>query len=78
MHTRDLRAAGESEQRVATVAAWRDAPQFTEAEKAALALTEAVTRLDDRAGPVPDDVWPRSRAISGIRSWAISSWRSPW
>jgi alkylhydroperoxidase family enzyme len=78
MHPRDLRAAGESEQRVATVAAWRDAPQVTEAEKAALALTEAVTRLDDQAGPVPDDVWPRLRAISGRRSWAISSWRSPW
>jgi AhpD family alkylhydroperoxidase len=57
LHVRDLRAAGESEQRVAMVAAWPDAPQFTGAEKAALALTEAVTRLADRTDPVPDDVW---------------------
>jgi alkylhydroperoxidase family enzyme len=39
------------------VAAWREAPYFTEAERAALALTEAVTRLSDRADPVPDEVW---------------------
>lgn len=39
------------------VAAWRDAPYFTSAERAALALTEAVTRLSDRADPVPDEVW---------------------
>jgi alkylhydroperoxidase family enzyme len=39
------------------VAAWRDAPYFTPAERAALALTEAVTRLNDRADPVPDEVW---------------------
>lgn len=39
------------------VAAWRDTPYFTPAERAALALTEAVTRLSDRADPVPDDVW---------------------
>ncbi len=38
-------------------AAWRDAPYFTAAERAALALTEAVTRLSDRAEPVPDEVW---------------------
>jgi alkylhydroperoxidase family enzyme len=39
------------------VAAWRDAPYFTDAERAALALTEAVTRISDRADPVPDEVW---------------------
>ena len=39
------------------MAAWRDAPYFTEAERAALALTEAVTRLSDRADPVPDAIW---------------------
>ena len=39
------------------MAAWRDAPYFTDAERAALALTEAVTRLSDRADPVPDEVW---------------------
>jgi alkylhydroperoxidase family enzyme len=39
------------------VAAWRDAPYFTEAERAALALSEAVTRLSDQADPVPDAIW---------------------
>jgi alkylhydroperoxidase family enzyme len=39
------------------VAAWREAPYFTDAERAALALTEAVTRLSDRADPVPDEIW---------------------
>jgi AhpD family alkylhydroperoxidase len=49
--------AGESDERLATVAAWRDAPFFSDAERAALALAECVTRLSDRADPVPDDVW---------------------
>ncbi|HEX8803030.1 MAG TPA: carboxymuconolactone decarboxylase family protein [Acidimicrobiales bacterium] len=57
MHARDLKKAGESDERVAAVAAWRDAPWFSDAERAALALAEAVTRLDDRADPVPDAVW---------------------
>lgn len=57
MHGREARAAGESDERLFTVAAWREAPWFTEAERAALALTEAVTRLADRADPVPDEVW---------------------
>jgi alkylhydroperoxidase family enzyme len=39
------------------VAAWREAPYFTDAERAALALTEAATRLSDRADPVPDEIW---------------------
>ena len=39
------------------MAAWRDAPYFTDAERAALALAEAVTRLSDRADPVPDEIW---------------------
>ncbi len=51
------RKAGETEDRLATVAAWRDAPFFTEAERAALALTEAATRLADRPDPVPDEIW---------------------
>ena len=42
---------------LATVAAWREAPYFTDAERAALALTEAVTRLADRPDPVPDEIW---------------------
>ena len=55
--TAQARKAGESEDRLATVAAWRDAPYFTDAERAALALTEAVTRLADRPDPVPDAIW---------------------
>jgi AhpD family alkylhydroperoxidase len=51
------RKAGETDERLFTVAAWREAPYFTEAERAALALTEAVTRLSDRTDPVPDEVW---------------------
>ena len=39
------------------MAAWRDTPYFSAAERAALALTEAVTRISDRADPVPDDLW---------------------
>jgi AhpD family alkylhydroperoxidase len=57
MHAQDLMRAGETPQRLLAVAAWRDAPYFTDAERAALALTEAVTRLSDRADPVPDDIW---------------------
>ncbi len=57
MHARELREAGCSEERIATVAAWREAPYFTPAERAALALTEAATRLADRPEPVPDDVY---------------------
>lgn len=56
-HPRQMRQAGESDERLFTVAAWRDAPYFTAAERAALALTEAVTRLADRSDPVPDEVW---------------------
>jgi AhpD family alkylhydroperoxidase len=57
MHTREMKAAGEPEERVNMVAGWREAPYFTEAERAALALTEAATRLADRSDPVPDEVW---------------------
>ena len=49
--------AGETDERLATVAAWRESPFFTDAERAALALAEATTRLSDRTDPVPDDVW---------------------
>jgi AhpD family alkylhydroperoxidase len=56
-HTILLRKAGESEERIAAVAAWRDAPWFTGAERAALALTEAVTRIADRPESVSDAVW---------------------
>lgn len=57
MHSRMLEKTGETGQRLFAVAAWRDAPYFTDAERAALALTEAVTRLSDRADPVPDEIW---------------------
>ena len=57
MHARDLKKAGEKDERLFTVAAWRETPYFTEAERAALALTEAATRLNDRADPVNDEVW---------------------
>jgi alkylhydroperoxidase family enzyme len=57
MHSRELKSAGEPDQRIIMVAAWREAPYFSDAERAALALTEAVTRLADRPDPVPDDVW---------------------
>jgi AhpD family alkylhydroperoxidase len=51
------RKAGETDERLATVAAWREAPYFTDAERAALALAEAATRLADRTDPVPDEIW---------------------
>jgi AhpD family alkylhydroperoxidase len=57
LHCRDLKKAGETDDRLFTAAAWRDAPYFTEAERAALALAEAATRLSDRSDPVPDEVW---------------------
>ena len=57
MHARELGKAGEADHRIFTVAAWRDAPYFTDAERAALALTEAVTRLSDRENAVPDAVY---------------------
>jgi len=57
MHTRALKGSGETDERIAAVAAWRDAPYFTDAERAALALTESATRLSDRSDPVPDTVW---------------------
>ncbi|AYG03911.1 carboxymuconolactone decarboxylase family protein [Gryllotalpicola protaetiae] len=56
-HSTRLKNAGESDDRIFAVAAWRDAPHFTGAERAALALSEAVTRLSDRPDPVPDSIW---------------------
>jgi AhpD family alkylhydroperoxidase len=47
----------ETNERLFAVAAWKDAPYFTDAERAALGLTEAVTRLSDRFDPVPDEIW---------------------
>jgi len=49
--------AGETDERLFAVSAWRDTPYFNDAERAALALSEEVTRLSDRSDPVPDAVW---------------------
>jgi AhpD family alkylhydroperoxidase len=82
IHTRELAHAGNSDERINTVAVWRDVSYFTDAERAALALTEAATRLADRPDPVPDDVWDEAArhyddaqlaalvlAIAGINAW---------
>ena len=57
MHSHNLKKAGESDNRIFGVAAWRDNPSFNEAERAALALAEALTRVSDRPDPVPDQIW---------------------
>jgi AhpD family alkylhydroperoxidase len=57
MHARDLKKAGETDERLWAVAAWRESPHFNEAERAALALTEAATRISDHPDPVSDEVW---------------------
>jgi AhpD family alkylhydroperoxidase len=55
LHMRTARKAGESERRLDTIGAWRDSPFFTARERAALALTEAITNVSD--GPVDDEVY---------------------
>ena len=57
MHAREMKLAGETDERLHALAGWHDAPYYTDAERAALALTEAVTRLSDRSDAVPDEVW---------------------
>jgi AhpD family alkylhydroperoxidase len=82
MHSRELKAAGESDERIFTLAAWRETPYFSDAERAALALTEAATRLADRPDPVSDEIWEEAArhydeaqlgalvlAIAGINAW---------
>jgi AhpD family alkylhydroperoxidase len=82
MHAHELKAAGEPDERIFGVAAWREAPYYTDAERAALALTEAATRLADQPDPVPDDVWQEAAhhydepqlaalviAIASINAW---------
>ena len=56
-HPRIAKKLGETDERLFAIGAWRDSPYFSDAERAALALTEAVTRVSDRADPVPDDIW---------------------
>jgi AhpD family alkylhydroperoxidase len=82
MHSRELKAAGEPDERIFTLATWRETPYFSHAERAALDLTEAATRLADRSDPVPDGVWDEAArhydesqlaalvlAIAGINAW---------
>jgi AhpD family alkylhydroperoxidase len=82
MHSRELKHAGEPDERINTLAAWRDVSYFSDAERAALALTEAATRLADRPDPVPDEVWEEAArhydegqlaslvlAIAAINTW---------
>jgi AhpD family alkylhydroperoxidase len=57
LHSRELVHAGEPMERIFSVAAWREAPYFSDAERAALALTEATTRVADRPDPVSNEVW---------------------
>ena len=82
MHARELKLAGEPDERIFAIGAWRDTVYFSDAERAALALAEAVTRVADRSDPVPDDVWNEAAryyderalsalliAIAGINVW---------
>ena len=57
MHAGELKDAGEKDERIWGVGAWRESPYFSDAERAALALAESVTRLADRPDAVPDAVW---------------------
>lgn len=59
---KSARKAGETDERLGTVAAWRETPYFTEAERAALALAEAATRLADRPEAVSDEIWAAAAA----------------
>jgi AhpD family alkylhydroperoxidase len=71
MGWRHMKKAGESDERLFAVSAWRDAPYFTEAERAALALSEAATRVADRPDPVPDAVWDEAARHFSERELAV-------
>jgi AhpD family alkylhydroperoxidase len=79
MGCRELKKAGETDDRLFSVAAWREAPYFTEAERAALALAEAVTRLSDRSDPVPEEIWSEAtlhydeKALAGLILWIATT-----
>ena len=60
MHTKDARAAGETEQRLYGLSAWREAPYYSDRERAALAWAEAVTRIGEH---VPDSIYEQARAV---------------
>jgi AhpD family alkylhydroperoxidase len=61
MHSRELKKAGETDERIWPLGAWRDTPYFTAAERAVLALTESVTQLNSRSDPVPNEIWEAAR-----------------
>jgi AhpD family alkylhydroperoxidase len=70
MHAKEMKRAGETDERIIAVGAWRHAPYFTDAERAALALTEALTRLADQSDPVPDTLWAELTRLYDERSLA--------
>ena len=72
VHSRDALAAGETERRVFALTVWRETPFFTARQRAALELTEAMTRLADH--PVPDDVVDRAAAHFSERELAELIW----
>lgn len=72
MHTKDARAQGETEQRIYALSAWRETPFFTERERAALALTEAVTLVHD--GQVPDAVYAEAAEVFDEEQIAAVIW----
>jgi AhpD family alkylhydroperoxidase len=74
MHPRTAKKAGEKEERLFTLAAWREAPSFSDAERAALALTEAATRLSHRADAVPGEIW--NEAAKHYDERALAAWSS--
>ena len=57
MGAREMKKAGETDERLFAVSAWRETPYFTDAERAVLELTEAATRLSDKGDAVPDEIW---------------------
>lgn len=57
IHSREMKHAGEPDHRIYAIGAWRDTEYFSDAERAALALTEALTRMADRPDPVSDELW---------------------
>jgi AhpD family alkylhydroperoxidase len=72
MHTRDAQRAGEDQRRLHTIVAWRDAPWFNDQERAVLALTEAVTRLD--SGDIPDHIVDETVRLCGEEGTAKVLW----
>jgi AhpD family alkylhydroperoxidase len=71
--------AGESDERLFAVSAWREAPYFNDAERAALALSEAMTRLSDQSDPVADEIWNEAarhydeKALAALVLWIATT-----